>query len=194
VSVNDCHLEGLPRRVECEVELLGGCPVWQFSRDKKAVSQCHDDQGAWASCDHYGTQPAQDDPQTNHGNTIACADSRVGRSCAGCAASSGLCRVTRWPTAMRMSGLQADWTGCGPWHFSTIEEPVIRISLQAIEWPRRSTARSSGKTVTIGGQDIVLPSRTTPCAEQVRLGAARSAATLGGEGDGKAAGRSPSSS
>lgn len=64
VRIDDCHLEGWPRKNECEMELIGGCPRWEFTVDKEKVYACHDDREALASCDHFGTQPNQDDPAT----------------------------------------------------------------------------------------------------------------------------------
>jgi hypothetical protein len=66
VAVNDCHLEGWPERAECVMELLGGCPTWQFSADATEASAitCHDDHSAVASCDHFGNVDFRDDPQT----------------------------------------------------------------------------------------------------------------------------------
>jgi len=64
VAVNDCHLESWPTKVACEMELMGGCPRWEFSPNKQTVMECVDNHSAQASCDHFGTQPAQDDPQT----------------------------------------------------------------------------------------------------------------------------------
>jgi hypothetical protein len=71
VAVNDCHLEGWSQQVACELELVGGCPRWEFTKDKQVVAQCRDNHDAVASCDHFGTQPNQDDPQTpTTGTTI----------------------------------------------------------------------------------------------------------------------------
>jgi hypothetical protein len=33
VNTNDCHLDGWSKRTQCEMELLGGCPRWQYSSD-----------------------------------------------------------------------------------------------------------------------------------------------------------------
>lgn len=64
-SINDCHLEGWPKRAECEYFLLGdNCPVWEYSVDQKVIYFCHDDHDAIASCDHYGNPVNRDDPQT----------------------------------------------------------------------------------------------------------------------------------
>ncbi len=74
VASNDCHLEGWPKRAECEMELLGGCPEWHYSAGPSGAGAitCHDDRQAAASCDHYGTQDHQDDPQTpTTGDTVA---------------------------------------------------------------------------------------------------------------------------
>ncbi len=63
---NDCHLEGYPRRVECEMELLRGCPVWQYQDESGGVGPCVDDQAAPLSCDHFGSpdEDGRDDPKT----------------------------------------------------------------------------------------------------------------------------------
>ncbi len=74
VEVNDCHLEGWPRRSACEMELMGGCPVWQYAVDKNGNGKqvCHDDQYAVASCDHFGDPVDRDDPKTpTTGDTVA---------------------------------------------------------------------------------------------------------------------------
>ncbi len=63
-SINDCHLEGWPKRVECEYFLLGGnCPVWEYESNG-VIYLCHDDHNAIASCDHFGNPVYRDDPQT----------------------------------------------------------------------------------------------------------------------------------
>ena len=55
VHTDDCHLEGWPKRAECEMELIFGCPVWEFSVDNGAtVHFCNDNHDALASCDHFG--------------------------------------------------------------------------------------------------------------------------------------------
>ena len=64
VPVDDCHLEGWALRTRCEMELIGGCPVWQYTRDKLEVYLCVDDHDALASCDHFGNVDYRDDPQT----------------------------------------------------------------------------------------------------------------------------------
>lgn len=74
VSIDDCHLEGWPRRSACEMELLGGCPIWQYAVDQmgNGTIQCHDDQHAVASCDHFGNTVDRDDPKTpTTGDTLA---------------------------------------------------------------------------------------------------------------------------
>lgn len=70
--VNDCHLEGWAgpsgndptARWRCEVQLIGGCPVWQFSSDQAHVLKCSNDPGKPGSCDHFGDPVYRDDPQT----------------------------------------------------------------------------------------------------------------------------------
>ncbi len=72
VASNDCHLEGWPKRTECEMELLGAtarkpyaCPVWEYTPDNGTnVYDCNDDKTALASCDHFGDPVYRDDPQT----------------------------------------------------------------------------------------------------------------------------------
>lgn len=63
--LNDCHLEGWPKRAECEYYLLGNnCPIWEYTVDGKTIYLCHDDQSTIASCDHFGNPVYRDDPQT----------------------------------------------------------------------------------------------------------------------------------
>lgn len=66
----DCHLEGLPhaQRVACELEIAGGCPIWQYRiasnpQPRPCVQEASDPA---LSCDHFGSPPAdmRDDPQT----------------------------------------------------------------------------------------------------------------------------------
>jgi len=65
VSVNDCHLEGWAKRSACEMELMGGCPIWFYSTTgDKPTSQCHQSPHPIASCDHYGDPVYRDDPMT----------------------------------------------------------------------------------------------------------------------------------
>lgn len=64
-TLNDCHLEGWPKRAECEYYLLNNnCPIWQYSPDKNNAVICHDDRSAEASCDHFGNPVFRDDPAT----------------------------------------------------------------------------------------------------------------------------------
>ena len=69
VGLNDCHLEGWPKRVECEMELLSGCPVWkwrtvQFPSPRLCLEIDPFDVGGF-SCDHFGSAGgARDDPKT----------------------------------------------------------------------------------------------------------------------------------
>ncbi len=62
--INDCHLEGWPKRAECEYHLLNdNCPVWEY-RSNGIIYLCHDDPNAIASCDHFGNPVYRDDPKT----------------------------------------------------------------------------------------------------------------------------------
>ena len=66
VAANRCHLEGWPKRLECELELYGGgCPTWRY-RSGTEGGVCHDDRwSTLVSCDHFGSAGGQrDDPKT----------------------------------------------------------------------------------------------------------------------------------
>lgn len=79
VQTNDCHLEGWPLRTQCEMELLKGCPIWQFRTDSNpAPQQCHDNQNAEISCDHFGSVEFRDDPKTPafEGQPVECGQQR----------------------------------------------------------------------------------------------------------------------
>lgn len=73
VPNNDCHLEGWPKKAECEYFLLdNNCPVWEYTVDGKTVYNCSDNQSALASCDHFGNPTYRDDPKTpTTGDTLA---------------------------------------------------------------------------------------------------------------------------
>jgi len=76
VETKNCHLEGWKYRVWCEMELLSGCPVWQFTVDDgKTWHSCSDNRQAKISCDHFGSTEYRDDPQTPQfeGRPIECA-------------------------------------------------------------------------------------------------------------------------
>lgn len=67
VNTDDCHLESWPMRSQCEMKLLGGCPVWQWRNDAHPTPQVahqtnNDDTGM--SADHFGSVEFRDDPQT----------------------------------------------------------------------------------------------------------------------------------
>lgn len=82
VPVQSCHLEGWAMRTQCEEELLGGCPVWQFSINPSGAGAivCHDDHNAPASCDHFGSTNYRDDPQTpTTGDTLETLNGFEGR-------------------------------------------------------------------------------------------------------------------
>jgi hypothetical protein len=65
VAVNDCHLEGWAKRSECEMELLSGCPIWEYSVNGVDRSdRCYQKPNDPASCDHFGDPVTRDDPQT----------------------------------------------------------------------------------------------------------------------------------
>ena len=121
VSVNDCHLEGWPKRVECEMELIRGCPIWQFTVDAgMTVEPCVDNQTAWCSCDHFGSVEYRDDPQTpTTGDTLLTLQGFEGRPL-----ECGLQRDAYGPMAGfftvahgtgQVRACKPDGGGCGPW-------------------------------------------------------------------------------
>lgn len=121
VVVNDCHLEGWPKRVECEMELLHGCPIWQFSVDAgTTVEPCVDDHAARCSCDHFGSVEYRDDPQTpTTGDTLLTLQGFEGQPL-----ECGLQRDAYGPMAGfftvahgagQVRACKPDRTGCGPW-------------------------------------------------------------------------------
>jgi hypothetical protein len=121
VSVNDCHLEGWPKRAECEMQLLRGCPIWQFTVDGgTTVERCVDDHAASASCDHFGSVEFRDDPQTpTTGDTLATLQGFEGRPL-----QCGLQRDAHGPMAGfftvahgtgQVRACKPDQAGCGPW-------------------------------------------------------------------------------
>ena len=61
---NDCSFEGWPTRADCEIQLLGGCPVWQYRMSPTGPVFPCTQAPAEFSCDHFGSPNAQDDPQT----------------------------------------------------------------------------------------------------------------------------------
>jgi hypothetical protein len=79
VNTNDCHLEGWTLRTQCEMELIGGCPIWMFRTDSNpAIQRCHDNQNAEMSCDHFGSVEYRDDPKTPafEGKPVECGEQR----------------------------------------------------------------------------------------------------------------------
>ena len=53
-----------PNKLTCELEFgSGGCPRWEF-RSGGVQNPCVDDRNDVMSCDHFGTQQGQDDPNT----------------------------------------------------------------------------------------------------------------------------------
>jgi hypothetical protein len=120
VWINDCHLESWPKRVQCEMELMGGCPIWQYTVDGVSIHGCFDDRSAAASCDHFGSVGAQDDPQTpTTGDTIWNLQGFEGRPL-----ECGLQRNAYGPMAGFFTvahgigyvrACKPDKTGCGPW-------------------------------------------------------------------------------
>lgn len=132
VEQNDCHLEGWPKRVACELYLIKGCPIWEYAvANGKNPSPCSDDQSALASCDHFGDPVNRDDPKTpTTGNTLETLKGFEGepKVCglqrdrfgpmagyftiahggpAGCSSSTG--------PYYQIRACKPDGTNCGPW-------------------------------------------------------------------------------
>ncbi len=120
VWINDCHLESWPKRTQCEMELMHGCPIWQYTVDGTAVHGCFDDREAAASCDHFGSVEYRDDPQTpTTGDTIWTLKGFEGRPL-----ECGLQRNAFGPMAGfftvahgigNVRACKPDGTRCGPW-------------------------------------------------------------------------------
>lgn len=131
VSVSDCHLEGWSKRTACEIELIGGCPIWQFSTDGgQHWALLHDDHDARASGDHYGDPVDRDDPQTPttgdtletlrgfEGNPKACGLQRDEFGpMAGyfVIAHGGPPGCTKAGPYWHVRACKPNGTGCGPW-------------------------------------------------------------------------------
>ena len=87
VRTNRCHLEGWPKRAECELELFGkmvgkaqACPVWEFSVTGAPDSwqSCKERGSQAVTCDHFGNTQMRDDPQTDafEGEPKVCGEQR----------------------------------------------------------------------------------------------------------------------
>lgn len=136
-KVSKCHFDsgvwGPGQRAQYEMEVMGGardgrpgrgplCYGWQYlaSQDGK-VYQCHDDQGAYSSCDHFGSVEYRDDPQTPTSGTTL--ETLVGFE--GEPKQCGLQRDAFGPNAgfftvahgigQIRACLPLDPTNCGPW-------------------------------------------------------------------------------
>ena len=115
VSVNDCHLEGWPRRTACELEIMGGCPVWQYSKDQRNAMACLQAPHPVASCDHWGDPVDRDDPQTPQfeGRPIECGKQR---DASGDPMAGFFVIAHGEPNAgTYFRACLPDYTGCGPW-------------------------------------------------------------------------------
>ena len=121
VATDDCNIEGWPQRVECELELGKGCPIWQYTIDEgKTVKRCSDNQSADISCDHFGDPTYRDDPKTpTSGDTL---ETLVGFE--GMPKNCGLQRDSHGPIAGfftiahgkgKVRACKPDNSNCGPW-------------------------------------------------------------------------------
>lgn len=116
VAVNDCHLEGWGKRSACEMELIGGCPVWQYAMDIGAGGigeprGCRQAPHPDASCDHWGDPVNRDDPQTPafEGTPAECG---LQRDPAG-DPMAGFFVIGHGIASFR--ACKPDGRGCGPW-------------------------------------------------------------------------------
>jgi hypothetical protein len=113
VAVEDCHFDGLGnKRAACEIELLHGCPIWQYrTAGNAAPRRCLQPDHPEVSCDHWGTPGgAQDDPKTPayEGLPTECGAQRV----------DGLPAAGFYTVAHGLGDIRAcrpDGGGCGPW-------------------------------------------------------------------------------
>lgn len=117
---NDCHLEGWSDRVQCEMELMHGCPIWQYTLDGKEAKRCLQPPHPEVSCDHWGTAGgALDDPKTPayEGLPAECANQKVNGYPA-----AGFFTIAHGNAQIR--ACLPDGTGCGPWRrFDRVLEP-----------------------------------------------------------------------
>jgi hypothetical protein len=112
VAVNDCHLEGWSKRSECEMELISGCPIWNYSVDgTKFSGRCLQAPSDPASCDHFGDPVTRDDPKTPEfeGNPQECGKQRDSAG----DPTAGFFMVGHGDTYFQ--ACKPDGTGCGPW-------------------------------------------------------------------------------
>lgn len=112
VRVNDCHLEGWSDRAGCEIEIAGGCPVWQYSMDGATLrGACLQAPHPDASCDHFGDPVDRDDPQTPEfeGKPVECGKQR---DFAG-DPTAGYFVIGHGDAYFR--ACLPDGTNCGPW-------------------------------------------------------------------------------
>ena len=111
-AINDCHLESWPQRSACEMELMGGCPIWQYrTAGNSTPRRCLQPDHPEISCDHWGTAGgAQDDPKTPayEGMPAECGAQRVDGLPA-----AGFFAVVHGRGETR--ACKPDGLGCGPW-------------------------------------------------------------------------------
>jgi hypothetical protein len=102
------------------MELMSGCPIWQYTTNGTTVLGCFDDRAAAASCDHFGSVGHQDDPQTpTTGDSLATL-----RGFEGLPLECGLRRNAFGPMAGfftvahgigNVRACKPNGAGCGPW-------------------------------------------------------------------------------
>lgn len=111
VPARSCHLEGWAKRVECEMELLGGCPVWQWAPSADGPWQpAHQAAHPVLSVDHFGNTVDRDDPVTRtvfEGKPEACGKQRDERQ----DPVAGFFVIAHGRAFVR--ACKADGTGCG---------------------------------------------------------------------------------
>lgn len=122
VAANRCHLEGWPRRLDCELELLGpyaqkaqACPVVQYRNASTGMKPqpCTDQsfEGQHMSCDHFGDTVNRDDPKTPdvfEGEPKVCGEQRDQYG-----PVAGFFAVAHGKGEIR--ACRPDYDGCGRW-------------------------------------------------------------------------------
>lgn len=111
VRVNDCHLEGWSDRLGCELELLGGCPEWEYRATSADPWQAARQSGSGAiTVDHFGNTAIRDDPQTPafEGEPAVCGKQRDPRG----EPKAGFFVIAHGEGELRVCRPDHDPTGC----------------------------------------------------------------------------------
>ena len=113
----NCHMEGWPRALDCELYLLGksidqgqACPVWQYRIGDGPALPCLQAPSTF-SCSHFGSTTMRDDPQTPafEGEPEVCGDQRDATG----APMAGFFVIAHGRGEVR--ACRPDKQECGPW-------------------------------------------------------------------------------